>query len=522
MKKTLNINIGNSLVLIEEDAYEQLTSYLNDIKAHFARNADDFEIVTDIENRIAEMFLEILATQQKQVINIDDVKLVMANMGSVRDFEMNEEMEEPDTTTDTSGIKRLYRDTEQGMVAGVCAGLAHYLNLESRWIRLAFLLSIFIGGAGILGYLVMWIMVPIATTRSEKMYMKGEAVNLQGFIRNFQEELGKNELVTKSGNFIVEVVDAIGRFIKGFGSVIIKIIAGFMIFIATMALLSLVVALAGFLGFSDQNTADLFPFSMVDTAVLPYLLAAAFICFAVPLLALILFSVRVGFNGRPMHKSVSFGLLIIWLLGFATAIFFAAKVSSEFRQEAEFTQMTSIKPYPVYTLSLNNSKFFSKEDSVKYQLHNQNGKTRIILDDENHDFKTPRNMRLSIEPSLDGKFAIVEKYSAKGKTFDVALKHAQNIRYDYLQQDSLLNFSPRLHLNKKVNWRDQEVKITLRVPVGTTLLVNEDLDRYLSQYGSWSCGEHDDRYTEFTEWQMTADGLKCKEDLNRDAPLSTN
>ncbi len=522
MKRTLNINIGNSLILIEEDAYEMLTSYLNEIKAHFARNADDFEIVTDIENRIAEMFLEMLATQQKQVINIDDVQLVMAQMGSVHDFEMNEETEEPVAPSFASGIKRLYRDTEQGMVAGVCAGLGHYINIEARWIRLAALLSIFLGGAGILGYLVMWIMVPRANTRSEKMYMKGEAVNLQGFIRNFQEELAQSELVARSSNFIAEVGDGLGRFITGFGKVIIKIIAAFMIFIAAFTLLSLVVALAGFLGFSDQNAADLFPFTMVNKTDLPILLTAAFVCFAIPLLALILFSVRVGFNGRPMHKSVSFGLLIIWLLGFATTIFYGAKVGGEFKQEAEFTQMAPIKPYAVYTLSLNNSKFFSKDDSIKYQLHKPSDRARIILDGDDHDFNTPRNVRINIEPSLDGKYTIVEKYSAKGKTFDVALKHAQNIRYDYLQQDSLLNFSPRLHLNKDVNWRDQEVRITLKVPIGTTLMVSEQLDRYLNQYGSWSCGDHDDRHQEFTEWQMTADGLKCKEDLNRDAPLSEN
>ncbi len=99
MKRTLNINIGNSIIHIEEDAYELLTSYLNEIKAHFARNADDFEIVTDIENRIAEMFLEILSMQQKQVISIEDVQLIMAQMGRVSDFETGEEAAEQVDTT---------------------------------------------------------------------------------------------------------------------------------------------------------------------------------------------------------------------------------------------------------------------------------------------------------------------------------------------------------------------------------------------------------------------------------------
>jgi hypothetical protein len=63
MKKTLNINIGNSIIHIEEDAYEILTAYLNEVKFHFSRSADNLEIVTDIENRIAELFTEILREQ---------------------------------------------------------------------------------------------------------------------------------------------------------------------------------------------------------------------------------------------------------------------------------------------------------------------------------------------------------------------------------------------------------------------------------------------------------------------------
>ncbi|MCT6716599.1 PspC domain-containing protein, partial [Staphylococcus aureus] len=89
-----------------------------------------------------------------------------------------EDEEHPFSMPYSQGIKRLYRDTEKGMVAGVCAGLGHYLNIEERWIRLFALLSTLVGGAGFIAYLVMWIIVPRAQTRSEKMYMKGEAINL--------------------------------------------------------------------------------------------------------------------------------------------------------------------------------------------------------------------------------------------------------------------------------------------------------------------------------------------------------
>ncbi len=517
MKKTLNINIGNSIILIEEDAYEVLTSYLNEIKMHFAKSADDFEIVTDIENRIAEMFREILNIEQKEVITIEDVKVIVVQMGTVQDFEISEDAgAEPFTPPHTKVVKRLYRDTEHGIIAGVCAGLGHYLNVEELWIRIFVLLSIFAGGAGIIAYLVMWILVPRASSRSEKMYMKGEPVNLQNMIRNFQEEMADNHLIKRSGSFISEFVELLGRFLTGTGKMIFKVIAGFTMLISAFMLLSFIMILAAFLGVFDASANDIFPLSMVNESYLSTLLIAVFVCFAVPLLALILCSVRIVFNSRPVNKSVSFGLLIIWLISVGTGIFYIAKTSSEFKEHAEFTQVTALKPHAVYKLALDKSRFFSKEDSIKYQINSTSYKGRIILDGDEEDspFHMPDNVRIRIEKSDDGKFSIVQNYSANGKTFDIALKHAQNIHYYFLQRDSLLSFSPKLYLDKNTNWRNQEVRITLKVPEGTQLTLNNDLDRYTEGYKSWACGHNNSG--DYTEYMMMSDGLKCKYELVRE------
>ena len=55
-------------------------------------------------------------------------------------------------------MKRLYRNSKEGKIGGVCAGLGDYFNLDPVIIRLAFLLLIFAGG--IIAYLVAWIIVP--------------------------------------------------------------------------------------------------------------------------------------------------------------------------------------------------------------------------------------------------------------------------------------------------------------------------------------------------------------------------
>lgn len=504
MKKTLNINIGNSIVHIEEDAYEMLIDYLNQVKMHFSKNADDFEIVTDIENRIAEMFAEKLAAQQKQVINIEDVRAVIQQMGSVDDFEISEETEaEYVGATEFGPIKKLYRDTDRAMIAGVCAGLGHYLDINTKWVRLFTFLTIILFGSGILAYIIFWIMVPKANTRAKKMEMRGEETNLRGFANSYTQPF-----VTQSRGFIAELILVIGNFLQGTGKVIFKIIAGSIVLFGSFFLLALIVMLTAFLGFWDSDVNSYFPINIVNRAYLSTLTLAAFVIFAIPLLALVLFSIRVAFNGRPVNKALSFGLLIVWLAGVVTGIFYVAKISAEFKEGAEFAQVTSLGSYPVYSLNIERTRFFTKEDSLNYSIDASRYKNRKILNNLDDDFNMPRNIRLIIEKSNDGKSSLSTNFKSRGRTFEAALKNAQNIHYDFMHNGASLNFSPVLQIPKTANWRDQEVELILNIPVGTEVQIDHDFHRYLNGYNYWTC-DHE-KGSKYTAWVMTEAGIKCK------------
>ena len=68
--------------------------------------------------------------------------------------------------------KKLYRKPNEQMIAGVCAGLADYLGLDLTIVRLIFVLLFFMGGHGILIYVILWILVPVQPT-----YIEGEIKN---------------------------------------------------------------------------------------------------------------------------------------------------------------------------------------------------------------------------------------------------------------------------------------------------------------------------------------------------------
>jgi phage shock protein PspC (stress-responsive transcriptional regulator) len=57
-------------------------------------------------------------------------------------------------------MKRLHRIAEDRKIAGVCAGLGDYFDLDPVFFRLFFLVSLLFGGLGALAYLILWIMVP--------------------------------------------------------------------------------------------------------------------------------------------------------------------------------------------------------------------------------------------------------------------------------------------------------------------------------------------------------------------------
>jgi phage-related protein len=86
MKKTLTINISGIIFHIDEDAFNKLNAYLDKLKKRFHNTEGKDEIITDIEGRIAEL-LQDKITDSKQVISIDDISDVIAQMGEPGEFD---------------------------------------------------------------------------------------------------------------------------------------------------------------------------------------------------------------------------------------------------------------------------------------------------------------------------------------------------------------------------------------------------------------------------------------------------
>ena len=61
--------------------------------------------------------------------------------------------------------KRLLRPVNGKMIAGVCAGIANYFDIDPTIVRIIYVLMFFMLGTGILVYLILWLAIP-----QEKIY----------------------------------------------------------------------------------------------------------------------------------------------------------------------------------------------------------------------------------------------------------------------------------------------------------------------------------------------------------------
>ena len=186
MKKIININFHSRVVPIEESAYEILQQYIESLRRHFANEEGRDEIISDIENRFAELFSETLK-KGAACITDADVNAIIASMGRPEDFE-----DEETTTSSTTGggqktsaqqesfategaaePRRLYRSDNDKILGGVCGGLASYMGLDPAIMRIIFVLITFGWGAGVILYIIMWAVLPKRTlevTARKRLY----------------------------------------------------------------------------------------------------------------------------------------------------------------------------------------------------------------------------------------------------------------------------------------------------------------------------------------------------------------
>src|SRR5690606_36415254 len=362
--------------------------YFEAIKKYLSDSDGKDEIMRDIEIRIAELFSAKLKSD-RQVISMEDLDEVIEIMGEPEDYRIDDEGTAPKHTNYSSSqktSKKLYRDTEEGILGGVLAGLGHYFGIDKVWLRIIFALLFIFYGTGFLLYIILWIVMPEAKTTSEKLEMKGQPINISNIEKKVKEEVDNlsqkvNDIDYKNIERKVErgasnLGNAIERFFTYLFKIIGKIIGFFVILGAIAALISLIIFVFSFgsgklFGFQASNILSVFNYSDIPLWIVSILLLLAF---GIPLIALMF----VGFpilisTSNPTGKITNYTLWGLWIIAVI------ALTVIGFRQATEFTYDEKASQTEYFQLQPNDTMFIKQRSHKNYR--NNHGGFFLILDE---------------------------------------------------------------------------------------------------------------------------------------------
>jgi phage shock protein PspC (stress-responsive transcriptional regulator) len=519
MKKAIKINLSGLIFHIDDDAYEKLKTYLDTISRHFSNKQESKEIIDDIESRIAELFQERI-TEENQVITLSIVNEVIDIMGNPEDIaDSGEEAEGQRTFHEVySGSRRLYRDPENSVIGGVCGGLSAYFSVDSVIFRLLFVIFFFAGGASILVYAILWIVLPKAETAAQKLEMRGEKVNVSNIEKKVREEYdnvkdnvkdgytkAKNsDTYQKTERAASDFFEVLGKILLVFVKVIL-IIIGTSLVIAGIGLLIGIIALP-FVGlhvfpFESYNFSlgdILIPFT--DPVSVTLLVISTTLLILIPVAAMLYGLVKLIFNLKTQNRGLAIGALTLWIVSLLCIIGIAAFESSNFSDfgRDSFSQELQVNSDTLY-ISINESQDEYLDDESIIDLDDK----WFLLEDAEAFYG---KISLDIEKTEGEEFLLEIEKESKGRTWEHAGENASNIDYHFRTKGNTLVLDPYFSVDLDHKWRFPRVETIVRVPEGKVVVLDRETRDILE--GIRNVNRLSDWNMAGKSWIMTEEGLE--------------
>ena len=504
MNKTVNINLAGIFFHIDEDAFAKLTNYLNAIRNSFSDPDGQDEIIKDIEVRISELFSE-KTHHTSQVITIRELDEVILIMGQPEDYKVDEEIFNDSAPnekqqTRTSSHKQLFRDIDDKFIAGVSSGLGHYFGVDAIWIRLVWVALVFLGvGAPILIYILLMILVPEATTTSEKLKMKREPVNISNIEKKIKEELknagekiswdenqwknNAKEGVSGFFNTVKKIIELkiflLKKIARGLFKIFGKLFGISLIILSFSTIISLIIGLFttgitfGFLwdgneifDYSSIVLVDFFPFWLIVLLI--------FLIIGIPAFAFFILGLKLIItNLKSIGMTAKIVLIVFWIFSIVGLSILGIKQATEQAYDGEFI---SEKMIPI-----------SKNDTLKLKMISNNryeynesrsGNFHLKSDEDGNKIIYSSNIRLIIRSTNDATAKIFINRKADGNSFDNAKERAKAIDYHYTFSNNKLTLDSYFTTNISNKYRDQLVEVVVYLPIGSILYADKNTFSY--------------------------------------------
>lgn len=478
----------------------------------------------------------------------------------------------PSSATQVIGSlrKRLFRDGDDKVIAGVCSGLSSYFGV-SVWIpRLLFLipffsfifrfgnwgwwdfpsfLSVSFSPGSLFIYIILWVVLPEAKTSADKLEMKGEKVDLnnikntiqndlEGFgkrAQKFGEELGERassfgqtvgekgkefgEAVANKGTqFASEANNVARKKSRGLGDIIVLVVKIFVYFILGCVLFSIVAGLFA-LGVATTGLMPIKNYLLNSGNQSLYAWGTLLLFIWVPVVGIVIFIIRRITKMRGNSNLVRYSFSGLWVLGWVCLTLLIASLSKEFKYK-NTPEEQSIK---LENPSIN--KLEIKANSFgKYYRNNWFEMEPFASLDVDTVFV--RNVRIRIVQTKADSFSVKMVKFSNGSSKTRANYLVNKIDYNIIQKDSTLLLEKGISITPNEKFRNQRVIVTIEVPVGKRIKISQNSGWSWGNFAHVNFGENDNwdnnwyseegeqNWKHGVEYIMTAGGLKRTDKLS--------
>ncbi|MEP6595420.1 MAG: PspC domain-containing protein [Ginsengibacter sp.] len=414
--------------------------------------------------------------------------------------------------------KRLYRNPDEKMIAGVCSGIASYFNINVWIPRILFLipfitflfrwghvgpvyfpnfLSFSFSPGALIIYIILWLVIPEAHSTAEKLEMKGEKVDLNSIKNSVMEEMkdvqqrmgkmgkeAKNIAQQKSQMMSAEMGYAVKKTGRSLGDIIVFLVKAFGYFIIGCVLLSLIGALLA-LAVVAIGFFPLKGYILNDGWQSTYAWGTLLFFIGVPVIGIVTFIIRRIAKVKSNSNLMRYSFLALWILGIFCFVSLIFSVGRDFKSTNTINEQTipldnpGVKKLEVSTYGSN--RFYSRSNFFHIEpFANFFDEDTVHID----------NVQIRIIKSVNDSFNVTLVKMCNGRNRRFADTLANKIVYSIRQVDSILYIDKGIPITRQDKFRNQQVIVTIAVPVGKIININKRFrDTHWEHFsGPWNDG----------------------------------
>ena len=407
----------------------------------------------------------------------------------------NQQQQNQESENYDRGARRFYRDPDSRIIGGVCSGIGYYFGIDPIIIRLLFVITFFTLGGSLFVYIILWIITPKASTRAEKLQMKGRKVNIENIKQTVKDEA--NEVKKNFKNFEGRVDGfangesgkRIGGFFQSFfgfiGSILRNVLSFFgrffgliLIFFSGFWMLFLLLSLVGIHlwdgPLSINGDASLLSAADLNSLIFTSAWTGYFfsiglgLFFGIPLLLLFVIGVRILFGIRKNTKYIGLGFGGAWLMGIILLVVGSASIAGDFSKEERTSRTMALPPSLADTINISvNTKSIPHGIGTSHP----NGFLNLFKIDKKAKYFS--NVKLNVVQNNSDSILITVKQKSRGSSYKKAMFNAEQIQYSYSTVGNEMIFDPYFSIPLSEQYRFQEVELTISIPVGKTIFLGK-------------------------------------------------